>query len=398
MNYQFYPIQSIKNVTYLYLIVNHGFLQETKENIEYSHILEHLFLYFTTKTNKNYKKIQEEFDAYGINYSGMTNEIATIYIFTFQKKYTQYLINILLKTLKNFDISDTIFSNELESVIIENKRSQDKPYVNHNKELYATLYPNTSLEFSYNYKYSISSTQDANKKKLKAFFNKVYKPENICFLFLGDIDTKYISSNKNLKLGFPKIRKLCIPFTTPKNNTIKVIPKKDQPSVPIVLYFKTDYDFNSFKFNIAFVMKLLLSNNLSSKLYREFRNNLGLIYSINLSTNVDVKDIQIYTLLKSKSNTNLFIKKFREFIENFTITNYELKKTKAQIELMLLKHKNCEYNNSLSDYYTKFVLYNQKIIPYEDFLNQCLKVTRKDLMEFTKLYMNYENMIIARNQ
>ena len=59
MNYQLYPIKSIKNVTYLYLIVNHGFLHEKKENIEYSHILEHLFIYFTTKTNQNYKKIQE---------------------------------------------------------------------------------------------------------------------------------------------------------------------------------------------------------------------------------------------------------------------------------------------------------------------------------------------------
>lgn len=396
MNYQLYPIKSIKNVTYLYLIVNHGFLHEKKENIEYSHILEHLFLYFTTKTNPNYKKIQEEFDSYGIKYHGRTTDISTVYMFTFQKKYTQYVTNILLNTLKNFQINDEIFFNELESVIIESKRSQEKAYVIHNKQLHSTLYPNTSLEYNYDYKYSINSTKNTNKKKLTDFFNKVYKPENICFLFIGDINTKSIQSNKNLKVGYPKIRNLC--FTMNNTNIIKVTPKKDQPSIPIILYFKADYDFISFKHKIGFVLQLLLSNNLSSKLYREFRNKLGLIYSISLSTNVTVKDIKIYTLLKSKSTINLFIKKFREFIDNFTISNYELKKTKSQMELMLLENKNCEYSNSLSDYYSKFILYNVEIVPYEDFLKQCLNVSRKDLLEYVKVYLNPNNMVIVRNQ
>ena len=398
MNYQLYPIKSIKNVTYLYLIVNHGFLHEKKENIEYSHILEHLFLYFTTKTNQNYKKIQEEFDAYGIKYRGRTTDISTVYMFTFQKKYTQYLINILLKTLKNFQINDDIFLNELESVIIECKRSHEHTYVIHNKQLHSTLYPNTSLEYLYDYKYSVNSTKNTTKKKLTDFFNKVYKPENICFLFIGDINTKIIQSNKNLKVGYPKLRNVCLTMNKPNTNIIKVTPKKDQPSIPIILYFKTDYEFISFKHKIGFVLQTMLSNNLSSKLYREFRNKLGLIYSINLEVNTNVKDITLYTLLKSKTQINLFIKKFREFIDNFKISDYELKKTKAQIELRLLENQNCEYSNSLSDYYSKFILENVEIVSYEDFLKQCLNVSKKDLLEYVKLYLNPNNMVIVRNQ
>jgi len=398
MNYQLYPIKSIKNVTYLYLIVNHGFLHEKKENIEYSHILEHLFIYFTTKTNQNYKKIQEEFDAYGIKYLGITNDISTVYMFTFQKKYTQYLINILSNTLKNFQINDGIFFNELESVIIETKRNHENTYIIHNKQLYSTLYPNTALDYLYDYKYSINSTKNTNKKKLTDFFNKVYKPENICFLFIGDINTKIIQSNKNFKVGYPKLRNLCFTMNKPNTNIIKVNPKKDQPSIPIILYFKTDYEFISFKHKIGFVLELLLSNNLSSKLYREFRNKLGLIYSINLSVNTNVKDITLYTLLKSKTQINLFIKKFREFIDNFKISDYELKKTKAQIELRLLENQNCEYSNSLSDYYSKFILENVEIVPYEDFLKQCLNVSKKDLLEYVKFYLNPNNMVIIRNQ
>jgi predicted Zn-dependent peptidase len=331
-NYKLIPISSIKNITKLNIAINQGYLNENPDEIEYNHILEHLFIYFTKNKTKDFKEIQIEFDNRGIIYSGYTNRFHTGYVLTFHKKYTKYVVDIVLEIINNFMLEKKIFTNELKSIIIEIQKEQEGPYYKHLEELYKTI-----------------------KKKI------------------------------------------------PKDNNILVVPKKDQPSVPIVVYFDVSFEFYSKDSAIFFVLENILTNNLSSQMYRLFRNKLGLTYYISMksyeSIYPSINHILIKTLLTNNKNTNIFISELKKYLKTIKISEKEIEQSKKKIEMQKYNIQNCP--NSLlnmNNYYMNFILIDKNIETYTKFLDKCLSVNKKDIDSFIKKYMDPEKMIVVSNK
>lgn len=388
-----------KNIIYVNLSINFGTDNESEEEMEYAHIVEHLFCFFTSKKYPNYKQVHQEFNKLGITYAAETHSYVTKYIFTTHKDNLKFLLDVLFETINNFQIDKSIFEQEKNSVIIELKNFKQMPDYLLNVKISELFFPNHSRSIPLLKR--IKNTQNCTIKDIMRFFKKHYKSNNLFFSFCGDLKQhkKYLNNLFNFNVS--PFKEIKINYNHINKTRISRVPRKDSQSF-IKLCFKIDFDsFNDNNYILEALLEILCGN-LNSLLYVKLRSELGLIYFIESNNNIDEYKNMSYIIFNTTTNDKKYnIKKIVNIIFDilFNLTEQQLEKHlnyfKVNNKINIIKEKNCKSGGDMLDFYDNYILFNKKLVNYFDYMKNYNKVTAKNIVDLSKQIFRKDNYLLV---
>jgi predicted Zn-dependent peptidase len=259
------------------LFVKLGSVHEKDSEAGYCHFLEHML--FKGTTNRNAKEIAIVSEKNGGILNAATTREFTYYYFTFVDAQLFFGLDLLKDLVFNSILDSDDIKNE-SKVIMEEKRSYDDSPEDFIYDFYfKNIFKNTSLGRE------VIGTEESitsiTSPRLKAFYRKYYKPENMVLSISGNFDIKKLQSylNKN--------------YSGLSNKGIVDIPKVKEAKIGLEHHFskkKTEQihyylGFPGYKRNletshIANLLCTILGGGMASRLFQKVREDNGLCYSI----------------------------------------------------------------------------------------------------------------------
>ena len=388
------PQKGTRAVTVLALAKT-GSKYETKDINGISHFLEHLF-FKGTKKRPTPIAIAETLDKVGGIYNAFTSQEYTGY---FAKVEASYL-DLALDWVSDIYLNSLLPKEEIEKergVIIEEINMYlDTPTIYIDELWQKLLYDDQPAGWS------IAGTKE-NVSKIKReqilnYMQSQYVAQNTLVCVAGKVDSKEVV--RKVKKYFSKIR------TTKPVSKKPVIEKQDKPE-SLVYYKKTDQTHISLgvrAFNIFHpqryaqqLLGVILGGMMSSRLFVEVREKLGIVYYIKTDVSAD-PDTGYLTTLAGVDNKKVelairtILKEYKK-IRNEKVPKEELKKAKDYIKgktALLL-----ESSDALASFYAGQELLENKILTPNQIFKKIDRVTQKDILRVANDIFQPKNLNLA---
>ncbi|AEH51964.1 M16 family metallopeptidase [Pseudothermotoga thermarum] len=368
------PFNSVETISVAFAVPV-GSAHESDEEAGISHFIEHVAF----KGTKNFS----EFDLkYSVEVVGGTLNAFTTRDFTVyyaKVPYTSYQITIDVLTDLVFNPIFDEKAVELEkSVIIEEIKSYNEDHVSRVEDLFieAVLQKPYSKPIS-GYEKTVSSF---SSQDLKNFHERNYG--NLRVLVVGKITKdlkKYLLNKLQCYDKIVKEEKPPLRFKKPK----KVFEEKnDLTQLHFVHGTVLDFGVEDEKFRVFRVLETTLGSGMSCLLFKRIREDLGLVYSIELLSSA-WPNKTLFSIYASTSK-----EKFQKYVEEMNkLTRedigkdfFEYGKRRLLGKLQMLT----ESVSSLFSYALGYIMVGLKPKPIEDVIKETSRVTYKQVLELWK--------------
>jgi predicted Zn-dependent peptidase len=361
------------------VFVNTGSRNEDEKNNGISHFLEHMAFKGTKK--RTAKQIAEEFEGIGGRINAYTSKEKTVYYAKVLKKHAEFAVEFLSDILQNSTFDKTELEKERGVILQEIAMTNDTPDDIIFDYLQETAFADQSLGRS------ILGPNENIKKFTPSDFKKYIKSQynfsDMAISAAGNVDENQItkwSEKYFTNLGKAKIKK------AEKAKYIGGDFRKEKKleQINITLAFE-GVSYHSDDFYKTQILSMILGSGMSSRLFQEVRENLGLAYSI-YSFNQSFDDCGLFTIYSAtapdKANDMLAatIKQIKKITEK--ITDEELSRVRNQFEASLLMSK--ESTTTRMQKAGNNILSFNKIISDKDILNQVKMVKKNDISEMAE--------------
>jgi predicted Zn-dependent peptidase len=377
------PQKSSQSATAL-ILVGTGSKYETKEVSGISHFLEHMF-FKGTKKRPDKMALAETLDEVGGMYNAFTGEEYTGYF----AKVASSKIELALDWVSDIFLNSLLPTKELDrekGVIIEEiNMFQDNPMA------YVDILWSKLLYGDQPAGWDIAGTKETvrsiDRQKLQEYMDRQYVAQNTLVCLSGNIQTAKLVGR--VKEYFSKIKK---DGNSPKP---KVIERQTGPEV-LLHYKETDQTHLSLGvrgFNLSHpqrysqeVLGVILGGMMSSRLFMEIREKLGLAYYVRAG--VDANPDTGYLVAKAGvDNANVekavvtILKEFKN-LSQIKVPAAELKKAKEFIKgkMALL----LESSDELASFYASQELLEKKILTPKEIYDKIDKVRVADVSATAK--------------
>jgi len=256
------------------VFVNTGSRNENIKINGISHFLEHM-AFKGTKT-RNAKQIAEEFEGIGGHINAYTSKEKTVYYVKVLKKYSEFAVEFLADILQNSIFDKVELEKERGVILQEIAMTNDTPDDIVFDYFQNTAFPNQELGRSI--LGEIDNVKNFTRNDFVKYIKNQYNFSNIAVVASGNITqndlVKWTKKYFN-NLSENKIAKV----KSPKYVGGEFRKEKKLEQVNIVLGFKgiSYLDKNYYKSQI---LAMILGGGMSSRLFQEVRENLGLAYSV----------------------------------------------------------------------------------------------------------------------
>jgi predicted Zn-dependent peptidase len=388
------PQKSSQSATAL-ILVGTGSKYETKEVSGISHFLEHMF-FKGTKKRPDKMTIAETLDEVGGMYNAFTGEEYTGYF----AKVASSKIDLALDWVSDIFLNSLLPAKELDrekGVIVEEiNMIQDNPmaYV---EVLWAKL-----LYGDQPAGWDIAGTKETvraiDRQKLQEYMDRQYVAQNTLVCLSGNIEEAKLV--KKVKDYFSKIKKA---GHSPKP---KVIERQTSPE--LLLHFKetdqTHLSLGARGFNLSHpqrysqeILGVILGGMMSSRLFMEIREKLGLAYYVRASVDSN-PDTGYLTARAGVDNANVekaistILKEFKK-VSQIKVPASELKKAKEFIKgkMALL----LESSDELASFYAGQELLEKRILTPKEIYDKIDKVRAEDVLTTAKTIFQPSKLNLA---
>ncbi len=358
-----------------------------------THLLEHLILFRGTETMTG-EEVGNAMKAHGAYFNGYTSSDWTDFVISLPKEYLDFALQIHRDMLFHSNFPKEEMDKERQAVYEEINISEDNPVGKAYRASLATLYGD------HPYAKNVLGTQEKilsiPRDSVYAYYKRYYAPNNMTLVIVGDIDPaatmelvkKYFADIPRGEVATdryadPPERDKIEEITIPKDVNqaylmmMSIGPKSDSPD---------QYTLD--------IMANLLGNGESSRLYKQLKDNLGLVYSINYNfyTSKYEGTLLAYAALEpSRIDTveTEVVKLLNEVKQN-GFTEQELRKAKNAIKTnyYLSNERGLDLADNIAQY--------DSFIGYEYILNypeNIEKVTLAQLNEAAKKYLNTDSYV-----
>ena len=392
---------SLSTILYFYLQV--GSCNEDTSNNGISHFIEHMLFKGTTKY-PNKLAISKLLDSLGVEYNAYTAKKLTCYYFKFLSNIDT--LNVICQLAHNM-LFHSLFrqvdiDKECNVIIEEYNALQNTP-----PDLFDDLVDN--LYFS---QHPLGKSVIGTPTTLKAitrndlltYHRKYYKSDNLTIVIGGNLPKE---TNHTIQKHFGKFRKSLNPMTNiniipifPFTNTFHKISEivyipKIMPQNIVSIIFPTNgmYDENRIKF---IILKNLLGGNMSSRLFINIRDKLGLVYTINAELNNYIEggyfSIEFKTDATKTQRCIDEIKKELASICKHGFTEAEFTRSVKNIKTGLIM--SMENNESMTDYYGNQIFIFPQILSFEYIMNQISSITLAEINKLSAEFLTKFKTII----
>lgn len=346
-----------------------------------SHLIEHMF-FKGTKTRTSLD-IVKEFDKYGIQTNAYTTKTNTCY-FTYGTKDT---VEKSVELLSDMFFNSTFDSEELikekQVVIEEINMYQDMPDSQCEILMDSIFYNGTT--FAHDIAGTEESVSKISREQILDYFSKNYTPKNIILSLAGNISfeeaenliNKYFEKNFKQKESFV-FNPVVTNYKIEKNQAVIY---KDTNQAQVKIAYKTTNNFSEDENRLNLVISYMLGGGMSSRLFQEVREKLGLVYTIYSSNDVNylsgMFNIGFGTNLKNLPLALKTIKKVIEEVKQNGFTEEELMQAKNML-ISSIKLRSDSPSDSASNMALQLQNKN-RIISKEDMIELYKNVTLKDV-------------------
>ena len=388
------PKKDTQAVTVL-VLVGTGSKYETKEISGISHFLEHMF-FKGTKKRPDKLEIAETLDKIGGIYNAFTGE-----------DYTGYFAKV---EALQFDLAlDWASDIYLQSILPEKEAQKEKGVIieeinmiNDNPMAYIEILWSKLLYGDQPAGWDIAGTKESvssiNRQKLLNYMKSQYVASNTIVCVAGNIKNSQVI--EKVKKSFASIG------TTPPLQKPKVIERQILPEC-LIQTRKTDQThlcFGARAYNLFHpqrytqdILGIILGGMMSSRLFMEVRQKLGLAYYIKTEVNAD-PDTGFLMTRAGVDNKNVekailtILKEYRKISQN-ALSQAELKKAKDYIKgkMALI----LEPSDALASFYSEQELLEREILTPKEIYAKIDKVSSQDILKVAKDIFQPKNLNLA---
>lgn len=318
------------------VFVNTGSRNETLEINGISHFLEHM-AFKGTKT-RSAKQIAEEFEGIGGRINAYTSKEKTVYYVKVLKKHAEFAVEFLSDILQNSTFDKVEVEKERGVILQEIAMTCDTPDDIIFDYFQEAAYPNQALGRSI--LGPVKNIKKFNQKHFQDYIGKQYNYSNMALVAAGAIKQKDLvkwAEKYFNNLASNEIK----PFEKAKYKGGDFRKEKKLEQVNLILGFK-GLSYMDKSYYDAQILAIILGGGMSSRLFQEVRENLGLAYSV-YAFNYAHNDCGTFGIYggTSPDKTNQLIGATCEEIKKICdkITDNELKRVVNQFEASLLMSK-----------------------------------------------------------
>lgn len=292
-----------------------------------SHFLEHM-AFKGTKT-RTAKQIAEEFESIGGYINAYTSREKTVYYVKVLKQHTEFAIQFLADILQNSTFDSQEVEKERGVILQEVAMTYDTPDDIIFDYFQEQAFPKQPLGRSILGK--VKNIKTFNQQHFQNYINSQYNYQNMAIVASGSIKTtevvnwvdKYFNQLNSNIIEKPKKPKYA-------GGVVKKVKKLEQ--VHLVLGFE-GLSQNDPKFYTQQILAMILGSGMSSRLFYEIRENLGLAYSV-YAFNSCYSDAGIFGIYggTSAEKLDLFLQATKQELQKIcqNITDAEMRKVQTQ--------------------------------------------------------------------
>lgn len=284
------PMKDFKSVAFSMLVMV-GSGDETKNEEGLSHFCEHML--FKGTTNRSGQQIIDEFSSLGVSYNAWTSESATCYHTKAIAANIENCVDLFSDMYFNTKFEEDDFQKEGDVIVQEIAMHEDNP----NSVMYDRL--NQVFYRDTKYEHPVAGNAKAIKSYKSSdiynYLKKHYIAENTILAFAGDITVEraeeiahkyFLSKLPIYEVPVAPKQRENIPAIMPAASRLQV--KKDTEQQHVALAIPVCNQYHQDRFALC-LFALLMGGDMSSRLFINVREKLGLVYSIH--TDLELCDI-----------------------------------------------------------------------------------------------------------
>ena len=271
-----HKIKSVESAaTGVWICVGGRFENIAKSGI--SHFMEHML--FKGTKNRSATKLKEDVEGIGGLFNGFTDDEATCFMTKIVSEHLDESLDVLSDMVQDPLLLDEDVEKERSIILEEIKMYEDIPMQYIHELIASLLWPDQPLGMP------ISGTAETvkgiKKEDLLGFKSSFYTGKNIVVVCCGNVDhEKFVKSvgSKFKKLGLGKTSEFAKAVINQKKPQLK-IQNKDTQQTHISLGLHSYSKDHPDRYALG-LLNIILGANMSSRLFKEFREKRGLVYEI----------------------------------------------------------------------------------------------------------------------
>jgi len=339
-----------------------------------SHFLEHM-AFKGTKT-RTAKQIAEEFESIGGYINAYTSREKTVYYVKVLKQHAEFAIQFLADILQNSTFDSQEVEKERGVILQEVAMTSDTPDDIIFDYFQEKAFPKQPLGRSILGK--ISNIKTFNSQHFQSYINNQYNYQNMAIVASGSVKTsdvvnwvdKHFNQLSSNIIDKPKQPKYV-------GGVAKKVKKLEQ--VHLVLGFE-GLSYHNSQFYTQQILAMILGSGMSSRLFYEIRENLGLAYSV-YAFNSCYSDAGIFGIYGGTSieKLDLFLQATKQELQKIcqNITDAEMQKVQTQFLAGLAMAK--ESTNARMQRIGSDILDYNKIYSDQELINEFNNNTKLDV-------------------
>lgn len=388
------PVKGTETVTII-AMVNAGSRRETRKEAGLSHFIEHMFFKGTQKRPTTLD-ISEELDAIGGEFNAFTGKERTIYYAKVDARHFGTALDVISDIFLNSKIEEKEIEKEKGTIIQELNMYEDTPVRTVSDVLEKLLYPDNSLG-----REIIGTKETLNAFQRKDFFRyleKLYTANNTLVCVAGKFKEQEIQ--KKIETYFSQLKKKKLPAVS------KVIEKQKKPALKIK-FKKTDqthfilsvrtYPEKHKSYYALSLLSIILGGNMSSRLFIEVREKLGLAYYIRTETET-YRDCGYLATQAGVEHKNLelavqtILKEYKK-IASTKVTEKELRRAKDFIKGKSIM--GLESSDEVALFFASQEIRKEKIKTPKEIFRKIDKVTSGEILKVAKDIFSEKKLNLA---
>ncbi|MBI2628121.1 MAG: insulinase family protein [Candidatus Niyogibacteria bacterium] len=372
------PMKSTEAVTIL-ILVGTGSVYETKNISGVSHFLEHLFFKGTALRSRP-GQVAREMDGLGAEHNAFTSKEITGFWIKSSHRHFDRALEIIADLLLNPLFKPEEIEKERGVILQEISMYEDMPQRNVWEVFDELMYGNQPA--GWNIAGTVQSIKGISRNNIVGYKQKQYVPANTLAVVAGNVSPKRV---------FSKINDLFLPFSPGRPEKMpKVIFKQKGPRVKIK-HKETDqthlvlgvqgYDMFDSRRYILNLLSVILGGNMSSRLFMEIREKLGLAYYV--GTQISFETYGGYFTANAgvpHASLEKTVKKIAEILKRAAANGVSAKELKLAKDYargtMALSF---ESSDEVASFYGEQAFFQKKILSPEEIWQKMEKFSRDDL-------------------
>ncbi|MBU1627078.1 insulinase family protein, partial [bacterium] len=361
-----------------------------------SHFLEHL-IGEGTKTRKK-EELEKLEEMIGGASNAYTTYDHTCYYMVSPKEYFDVMLDLISDNYLNSTLPDKAFSTQKGVILNEINMGMDEPERYISQKFMETIYQINPLRNPVIGHRDLFMNLD--RDDILDYYADKYNPDNTVVVASGDFDTA--ETLEKIKAAFKNFKKTSYqePYIPTEPEQISKRSETFAKDISLT-YLKMGYHIVQITHEDTYtldVISTVLGEGLSSRLYQEIKENLGLCFAIETSSYIPrfSKGLFLISSVNLPENTeaveNAILKEISKLAKEY-VSPEELARVKNMI-----KSNHVLSNQTVQDQASKLgmdEIYTGDIHFNEKYLEKIDKITKEDIMKVTQKYFKDNNLTVV---